>query len=73
MKLMGFLCADLATPRKGQGRSKWYKMVEVNGAYKQKHVRKYVVEKFACNAQRSSVCHARRLASLTNERGRLIT
>ena len=29
------LCTDLVTPRQGQGQWKWYKMVEVNGAYKQ--------------------------------------
>ena len=28
------LCADSVTPRQGQGQWKWYKMLEVNGAYK---------------------------------------
>ena len=27
-------CANLVNPKQGQGQSKWYKMVEVNGAYK---------------------------------------
>ena len=28
------LCTELVTPRQGQGLWKWYKMVDVNGAYK---------------------------------------
>ena len=27
------LCADLVTPKQGQGQQKWYKIVEVNGPY----------------------------------------
>ena len=35
-------------------------MVEVNGAYKQgRYKKKKLVEKFACNTQYSSFCHAR--------------
>ena len=33
-KPIGFAFSDLVSPRKVQGQWKWYKMVEVNGAYK---------------------------------------
>ena len=33
MKPKVFLSADLVTPSYGQGHRKWYKMLEVNGAF----------------------------------------
>ena len=34
MKPKVLLCADIVTPSLGQAHWQWYKMVEVNGAYK---------------------------------------
>ena len=35
MKPTGFALADLVTHNKGEGQWKWYKSIDVNGAYKQ--------------------------------------
>ena len=44
------LCADLVTPRQRQGQWKWYKKVDVNGAYRySRHDKFGLREEYACN------------------------
>ena len=45
------LYADFVTPRQGQGQWKWYKTVEINGAYKHGRHKENLFEKSVCNFQ----------------------
>ena len=51
MKPRGFALNWPCDPQ-GQGQWKWYKMEEVDGAYKHGRYEKSLVEKFARNVQR---------------------
>ena len=62
MKPAGFALCWPCEPQLGQGHWKWCKVVEVNGAYKQKRYVKRMFEKLVHYVHQQRSCHAKQPA-----------